>query len=77
MASREIENGLLDTNLGGEEEYSREEERKVPEDNEARRRRRFSRSSPGRSWNPSLEKEEEVEVEVEEEERRISQQCRL
>ena len=61
--------GLLDTNLGGEEEYSREEEESA-RGQRRRRRRRFSRSSPGRSWNPlSLEKEEEVEVEVEEEER--------
>ena len=61
--------GLLDTNLGGDEEYSREEEESA-RGQRRRRRRRFSRSSPGRSWNPlSLEKEEEVEVEVEEEER--------
>ena len=61
--------GLLDTNLGGDEEYSREEEESA-RGRRRRRRRRFSRSSPGRSWNPlSLEKEEEVEVEVEEEER--------
>ena len=61
--------GLLDTNLGGDEEYSREEEESARV-RRRRRRRRFYRSSPGRSWNPlSLEKEEEVEVEVEEEER--------
>jgi hypothetical protein len=57
--------GGLDTNLGGDEEYSREEEESA-RGRRRRRRRRFSRSS-SRSWNPlSLEKEEEVEVEEEE-----------
>ena len=57
--------GGLDTNLGGDEEYSREEEESA-RGRRRRRQRRFSRSS-SRSWNPlSLEKEEEVEVEEEE-----------